>query len=91
MNERSGDTVSNEELEAAGAVVKIVLFPLVVKKGDDSGEGDEEIVVCPAQVLVAKPKKTVRVFSPGSSMMHQNQSRVSMQSSVPTDQGENVI
>lgn len=82
MNERSGDTVSNEELEESGSVVKIVLFPLVVKKGDDSGNGDEEIVVCPAQVLVAKPKK-VRVFSPGSVA---NQSRASMQSTMPAEQ-----
>ncbi|KAL3419340.1 hypothetical protein PVAG01_09562 [Phlyctema vagabunda] len=80
MNERSGDTVSNEELEAQKAVVRVVLFPLVVKKGDDRGEGDEEIVVCPAQVLVAKPKKTVRVFSPGSI---DNRSRASMQSTLP--------
>jgi hypothetical protein len=56
MNERSGETSSNEDLEARGATVKMVLFPLVVKKGDDSGEGEDEIVVCPAQVLVAKEK-----------------------------------
>lgn len=83
MNERSGDTVSNEELEDQAAVVRIVLFPLVVKKGNDRGEGDEEIVVCPAQVLIAKPKKTVRVFSPDSAQY--NHSRVSMQSSMPAD------
>ena len=89
MNERSGDTTSNEELEAQQAVVKMVLFPLVVKKGDDSGEGEDEIVVCPAQVLVARPKKQVRVFSEES---QHNQSRVSMQSSMPADHGEgNVI
>ena len=81
MNERSGDTVSNEDLETQRAVVRIVLFPLVVKKGDDSGEGDEEIVVCPAQVLVAKPKKTAR-------FMEGNHSRVSMQSSMPADHGD---
>jgi hypothetical protein len=86
MNERSGDTVSNEDLEAQKAVVRIVLFPLVVKKGDDKGEGDEEIVVCPAQVLVAKPKKQVRVFSP-EGMGQGNQSRVSMQSSMPAGDG----
>jgi len=51
MNERSGETTSNEALEAQKAVVQIVLFPLVVRKGDDSGEGDDEVVVCPAQVL----------------------------------------
>mgnify|MGYP003662464956 CR=1 FL=1 len=84
MNERSGDTVSNEELEGQKAVVRIVLFPLVVKKGDDSGEGDEEIVVCPAQVLVAKPKKSVRVLAPEG-----NNSRISMQSSMPA--GDSVI
>ena len=56
MNERSGEYTSNDELEARQATVKIVLFPLVVKKGDDNGDGDEEIVVCPAQVLIAKEK-----------------------------------
>ncbi|TVY46360.1 hypothetical protein LOCC1_G004184, partial [Lachnellula occidentalis] len=86
MNERSGDTVSNEELEAQKAVVRVVLFPLVVKKGDDSGEGDEEIVVCPAQVLVAKPKKSVRVFSP-EDMAAANHSRMSLQSSMPGGEG----
>ena len=42
-----------------------MLFPLVVKKGDDLGEGEDEVVICPAQVLVAKPKKgkSVRVMS----------------------------
>jgi len=88
MNERSGDTVSNEGLEEQRAVVRVVLFPLVVKKGNDEGEGDEEIVVCPAQVLVAKPKKQVRVFSPASSMVQGNQSRISMQSSMPADAEE---
>ena len=66
MNERSGETSSNEELEAQLAVVRIVLFPLVVKKGDNLGEGDDEVVVCPAQVLVARPgkeKKITRMIS----------------------------
>jgi hypothetical protein len=67
MNERSGEFASNEELEDRQATVKLVLYPLVVKKGDDLGEGDDEIVVCPAQVLVAKPsnpnRKVVRVMS----------------------------
>ena len=62
MNERSGATSSNEALQDQHAVVRMVLFPLVVKNEDD----DEQIVVCPAQVLTAegsKGKKTVRVLS----------------------------
>lgn len=65
MNERSGSSSSNEDLEAQGAVVRVVLFPLVVKKGDDEGAGDDEIVVCPAQVLVARDKGK-RHFTPSS-------------------------
>jgi archaellum component FlaC len=45
--------MTNEELEAANATVRIVLFPLVLRKGDDAGRGEDEIVVTPAQVLVA--------------------------------------
>lgn len=66
MNERSGATSSNVALEAQHAVVRMVLFPLVVKKGDDLGMGDDEYVVCPAQVLTApgaKDKNAVRVSS----------------------------
>ncbi|POS83345.1 hypothetical protein EPUL_004878, partial [Erysiphe pulchra] len=59
MNERSGDTVSNKELEAQKAIVRIVLFPLVVKRGDDSGQTKQETIICPAQVLIAKPKSLV--------------------------------
>jgi len=68
MNERSGEFPSNEELQRKNAVVRIVLFPLVVKKGKDNGDeepGDETIIL-PAQVLVARPekeKKTVRIAS----------------------------
>lgn len=53
MNERSDGSVSNKELEAQKAVVRLILFPLVIKKGDDSGFGNEEVVVFPAQVLVS--------------------------------------
>ncbi|KAI5866598.1 hypothetical protein GGS23DRAFT_551233 [Durotheca rogersii] len=67
MNERSGGPLSNEEHEAQNAIVRTVLFPLVVKKGDDNGVGDEEIVICPAQVLVAKPRySTIRMVTPSS-------------------------
>lgn len=55
MHERSGDQAlpDGETLEAKRANVRFVLFPLVVKKGDDDGIGDDEVVVCPAQVLIA--------------------------------------
>ncbi|KAI1189348.1 hypothetical protein F5B17DRAFT_391624 [Nemania serpens] len=68
MDERSGDsTMSNEAYEAQGAIVRCVLFPLVVKKGDDNGVGDDEIVVSPAQVLVAKARRpTIRMVTPSS-------------------------
>ena len=63
MNERSGQTSSNDALQEQRAVVRMVLFPLVVKNEDD----DEQIVVCPAQVLVADGTrgkgKSVRVMS----------------------------
>ena len=72
MNERGGGgddaADNNEEWEARGAVVRVVLFPLVVKKGDDEGRGEEEVVVCPAQVLVARPEKNrgIRMVTPSS-------------------------
>lgn len=82
MNERSGLFTSNEALEAERAVVKIVLFPLVVKKGDEFGEGEEEIVVCPAQVLVhndnGKNRKVVRVMSGAMEIDDPRRSRQSL-------------
>lgn len=57
MNERSGETPSNETLDEQSAVVRVVLFPLVVKRGNEQGETNEEVVVCPAQVLIARPDK----------------------------------
>ena len=70
MNERSGETSSNEELEAQGTTVRVVLFPLVVKKGNDVGEGDDEVVVCPAQVLVvpAHDRRSIRKRTSGDRM-----------------------
>ncbi|KAM0260060.1 hypothetical protein ACHAQJ_002984 [Trichoderma viride] len=47
---------TNEDLETQRAVVRITLFPLVVKKGDDEGQGEEEIVVSPAQVLITSSR-----------------------------------
>jgi hypothetical protein len=83
MNERSGETNDNDDLESRGAVVKIVLFPLVVKKGDDLGEGEDEIVVCPAQVLVAKQNANKKVVRVVSGPMDIDSPRRSMQSVMP--------
>ncbi|PNS21700.1 hypothetical protein CAC42_1554 [Sphaceloma murrayae] len=69
MNERSGEYASNEELQDTGSIVKIVLFPLVMKKGDDSGEGGDETVITPAQVLVATSKHSKRVVRRRSGVM----------------------
>ena len=56
MSERSSSSrADDDQTHLAGTPVRIVLFPLVVKKGDDKGQGDDEIVVCPAQVLMAVP------------------------------------
>lgn len=55
MNERSGKAISNEDLEAQQAVVGLLLFPPVIKKGDDSSTNDEGVVIYPAQVLVSGP------------------------------------
>ena len=71
MNERSGDIANNQELEETEAVVRIVLFPLVIKQSSEEGEENEREVICPAQVLVAKEdsgrdkkgKRSVRVMS----------------------------
>ncbi|KAK3619320.1 hypothetical protein LTR22_026022, partial [Elasticomyces elasticus] len=87
MNERSGLFSSNESLEQDRAVVKIVLFPLVVKKGDEYGQGEEEIVVCPAQVLVhndgGKGKKVVRMVSGAMEIDDPRRSRQSVVSTAP--------
>lgn len=55
MNSSSEGGPPNDDLERDGATVRVVLFPLVLRKGDDAGRGEDEIVVTPAQVLVASP------------------------------------
>lgn len=46
------EEMMNEEYEERDAIVRMVLFPLVLKRGDKWGEGEEEVVVFPAQVVV---------------------------------------
>ncbi len=64
-----GDGGEDTEADAsrAGLPVRMVLFPLVVKTGDDSGQGDDKVVVHPAQVLLATPLP--RRTAPGSRRM----------------------
>ncbi|KAL8858671.1 MAG: hypothetical protein Q9178_004759 [Gyalolechia marmorata] len=83
MNERGplGSEVGNEELERREAVVRMVLFPLVVRKGEEGaaeGGGVEEIVVCPAQVLCAEMGGRVRVMSAQGSVQGSVQGDVGM-------------
>lgn len=69
MNERGPDrSQTNEELQAQSATVRLVLFPLVVRKGDESGVGEDEVVVCPAQVLVARSRRKSRGVTPNSEL-----------------------
>lgn len=80
MHERSGMLGSDEDLERRSAVVSLVLFPLVVKKGDDAGRSEEEVVIFPAQVLVARSdgdRKVVRVMSTNLTMGEGDQSSYS--------------
>lgn len=58
MNECSDDSESKIFLEDSQAVVRIVLFPLIVRKCD-TGESNKDIVIWPAQVLVAKSAKLI--------------------------------
>lgn len=65
MNERSGDrSQTNEELQTQAATVRVVVFPLVVRRGDENGVGDDEVVVCPAQVLIARSRRKSRGVTP---------------------------
>jgi hypothetical protein len=69
MNEASGNAEqTNEELEAANSTVRVVLFPLVLRKGDEIGKGEDEIVVTPAQVLVGGISSNSRRGSPAKGL-----------------------
>ena len=88
MNERSGEFSSNRELQEQAAVVRLILFPLVVvKKDDDNTTPGEEFVICPAQVLISKSEKGKKVArSKGSvySTVHSNRSAQSVKSMMPS-------
>ncbi|KAF3117102.1 hypothetical protein TWF706_000301 [Orbilia oligospora] len=65
MNNRGNEGLTNEQLEKMGAMVRVVLFPLVTKRGDENGDGyDVETVIAPMQVLVSKrPTSTISASS----------------------------
>lgn len=57
MQNRGTEPASDKELEAEGATVKIILFPQVIRRGNEYGEDyDTEITVLPMQVLVNRPQ-----------------------------------
>lgn len=89
MNERSGDAEvpDPEELERMRATVRVVLFPLVIRKGDDMGRGDDEVVVCQAQVLVQRPRKQRRVVSGGKQVARDREQPVHREQREPVPQG----
>lgn len=50
------ESASDEMLELEGATVKLVLFPFVIRRGDEYGENYlSEATVIPMQVLVNRP------------------------------------
>ncbi|CAZ84319.1 unnamed protein product [Tuber melanosporum] len=57
MANRGSDPATDAELEAEGATVKAILFPMVIRRGDEYGERYErESVVLKMQVLVNRPQ-----------------------------------
>jgi len=52
--EAEADIISRDELQKQAAVVRMVLFPAVVKRGDDVGGGEQDKVIVRAEVLVAR-------------------------------------
>lgn len=57
MQNRGAEPASGQELEAEGATVKMILFPQVIRRGNEHGENyDTEVTVLPMQVLVNRPQ-----------------------------------
>ncbi|TQS39404.1 hypothetical protein Golomagni_00074 [Golovinomyces magnicellulatus] len=84
MNERSNDNMSNEDLDPTKVHIRILLFPLVIKRGDNMSRGNEDIVVYPAQVLAAKPKRLAQ-------LENENRSKISIKSNSPAARSDNII
>ncbi|KAK6358758.1 hypothetical protein TWF730_008077 [Orbilia blumenaviensis] len=77
MNNRGNEGLTNEQLEKMGAMVRVVLFPLVTKRGDENGDGyDVETVIAPMQVLVSRrPTSTISASSSKRVKLDQRTSR----------------
>ncbi|RPB16620.1 hypothetical protein P167DRAFT_263834 [Morchella conica CCBAS932] len=57
MQNRGPEPISAQELEEEGATVKLILFPQVIRRGNEYGENYEtETTVLPMQVLVNRPQ-----------------------------------
>lgn len=57
MQNRGSEPISARELEEEGATVKLILFPQVIRRGNEYGENYEtETTVLPMQVLVNRPQ-----------------------------------
>lgn len=57
MQNRGTESASGQELEAEGATVKMILFPQVIRRGNEHGEDyDTEVTVLSMQVLVNRPQ-----------------------------------
>lgn len=57
MQNCGSELASNETLEVEGATVKLILFPYVIRRGDEYGENYlTETTVIPMQVLVNRPQ-----------------------------------
>lgn len=58
VNRYPAEGIRNEDLQREGAIVKLVLFPLVIKMGSDTGERyDTESIVFPMHVMVTRPSE----------------------------------
>lgn len=57
MQNRGSEPASEQELEAEGATVMLVLFPQVIRRGNERGENYGTVItVLPMQVLVNRPQ-----------------------------------
>lgn len=57
MQNRGTEPALDKELEVEGATVKLILFPHVIRRGNEYGENyNTEFTILPMQVLVNRPE-----------------------------------